>query len=63
MSGSEDFAYYLQRIPGSMFYVGAKPENGQVYPHHHPKFVINEDSLIIAAKAMAAVVAEYFGQK
>ncbi|MCU6600017.1 amidohydrolase [Peribacillus frigoritolerans] len=63
MSGSEDFAYYLQKIPGSMFYVGAKPDVGPVYPHHHPKFVINEDSLIIAAKAMAAVVAEYFGQK
>ncbi|QYF80461.1 amidohydrolase [Brevibacterium sp. PAMC21349] len=63
MSGSEDFAYYLQKIPGSMFYVGAKQDVGPVYPHHHPKFVINEDSLIIAAKAMAAVVAEYFGQK
>jgi amidohydrolase len=63
MSGSEDFAYYLQKIPGSMFYVGAKPDVGPIYPHHHPKFVINEDSLIIAAKAMAAVVAEYFGQK
>ncbi|MBD8137300.1 amidohydrolase [Bacillus sp. CFBP 13597] len=63
MSGSEDFAYYLQKIPGSMFYVGAKPDVGPVYPHHHPKFVINEDSLIIAAKAMAAVVAEYFEQK
>ncbi|MCP1153411.1 amidohydrolase [Peribacillus frigoritolerans] len=62
-SGSEDFAYYLQKIPGSMFYVGAMPDDGPVYPHHHPKFVINEDSLIIAAKAMAAVVAEYFGQK
>ncbi|HWL12353.1 MAG TPA: amidohydrolase, partial [Ureibacillus sp.] len=45
MSGSEDFAYYLQKIPGSMFYVGAKPDVGPVYPHHHPKFVINEDSL------------------
>ncbi|PAL15242.1 M20 family metallopeptidase [Peribacillus simplex] len=63
MSGSEDFAYYLQKIPGSMFYVGAKPDDGPVYPHHNPKFDINEDSLIIAAKAMAAVVAEYFGQK
>jgi amidohydrolase len=62
-SGSEDFSYYLQKVPGSFFYVGAKPANGPVYPHHHPKFVINEDSLIIAAKAMAAVVAEYFGQK
>lgn len=62
-SGSEDFSYYLQKIPGSFFYVGAKPAEGPVYPHHHPKFVINEDSLIIAAKAMAAVVAEYFGQE
>ncbi|MEB6549990.1 M20 family metallopeptidase [Heyndrickxia sporothermodurans] len=61
-SASEDFAYYLQKVPGSFFYVGAKPEDGPVYPHHHPKFTINENSLIIAAKAMAAVVAEYFEQ-
>ncbi|RJS60936.1 M20 family metallopeptidase [Bacillus sp. PK3_68] len=62
-SASEDFSYYLQKVPGSFFYVGAKPADGPVYPHHHPKFVINEDSLIIAAKAMAAVVAKYFGQE
>ncbi|MEK5521124.1 M20 family metallopeptidase [Heyndrickxia sp. FSL W8-0423] len=62
-SASEDFAYYLQKVPGSFFYVGAKPADGPVYPHHHPKFIINEDSLIIAAKAMAAVVAEYFEQE
>ncbi len=60
-SASEDFAYYLQKVPGSFFYVGAKPVDGPAYPHHHPKFVINEDSLIIAAKAMAAVVVEYLG--
>ncbi|MGG4504807.1 M20 family metallopeptidase [Heyndrickxia sporothermodurans] len=62
-SASEDFAYYLQKVPGSFFYVGAKPADGPAYPHHHPKFIINEDSLIIAAKAMAAVVAEYFEQE
>ncbi|MBU8792048.1 M20 family metallopeptidase [Oceanobacillus caeni] len=62
-SGSEDFSYYLQKVPGSFFYVGAKPADGPVYPHHHPKFTINEDSLVIAAKAMAAVVVEYFGQE
>lgn len=62
-SGSEDFAYYLQKVPGSFFYVGAMPSDGPAYPHHHPKFTINEDSLIIAAKTMAAVVVEYFGQK
>jgi len=56
---SEDFAYYLEKVPGCFFYVGAIPESGEAYPHHHPKFNINEDSLIISAKAMAAVVASY----
>lgn len=56
---SEDFAYYLEKVPGCFFYVGAAPETGEAYPHHHPKFDINEKSLIISAKAMAAVVASY----
>ena len=56
---SEDFAYYLKEKPGSFFYVGAKPSNGKDYPHHHPKFVINEDSLLLSAKAMAAVVTRF----
>lgn len=58
---SEDFAYYLEKVPGCFFYVGAAPESGEAYPHHHPKFDINEKSLIISAKAMAAVVASYCG--
>lgn len=56
---SEDFAYYLEKVPGCFFYVGAMPASGEVYPHHHPKFDINEESLIISAKAMAAVVTSY----
>lgn len=58
---SEDFAYYLKEKPGCFFYVGARPAEGPWYPHHHPKFDINEDSLIISAKAMAAVVADFCG--
>lgn len=58
---SEDFAYYLKEVPGTFFYVGAMPANGEWYPHHHPKFDINEDSLLISAKAMAAVVAKFCG--
>lgn len=56
---SEDFAYYLEKVPGCFFYVGALPESGEGYPHHHPKFDINEKSLIISAKAMATAVAAY----
>ena len=58
---SEDFAYYLKELPGTFFYVDAMPENGEWYPHHHPKFEINEDSLLISAKAMAAVVVKFCG--
>ncbi|WP_053362707.1 M20 family metallopeptidase [Bacillus sp. FJAT-27251] len=58
---SEDFAYYLEKVPGCYFYVGAEPETGEAYPHHHPKFNINEKSLIISAKAMAVVVDSFCG--
>ena len=60
-SPSEDFAYYLQEKPGSFFYVGAQPKDKDWYPHHHPKFDIDENSLLISAKSMAAVVAKYLG--
>lgn len=33
-----------------------------IYLHHHPKFVINEESLTVSVKAMAAVIAEYVKQ-
>lgn len=59
VTASEDFAYYAQERPSCFFYVGAHTEGTPFYPHHHPKFVIDERSLTIAAKAMAAAVAEY----
>ncbi|WP_261130175.1 M20 family metallopeptidase [Bacillus sp. Marseille-Q3570] len=51
--GGEDFAYYLEHVPGSFAYVGAKdPDAVDVAPHHHPKFMIDERSLPIAAKLL-----------
>ncbi|RPF52030.1 M20 metallopeptidase family protein [Aquisalibacillus elongatus] len=49
--GGEDFAYYLEERPGTYFFTGANIE-GHDYPHHHPKFNINEKALPIAAKAL-----------
>ncbi|WP_124057382.1 amidohydrolase [Vaginisenegalia massiliensis] len=57
-SPSEDFAYYSQERPSCFFYIGASPQE-QAYPHHHPKFDINEDSMLIAAKAMGAATLRY----
>lgn len=44
--GGEDFSAYQQKAPGTFFYTGAgNKEKGIVYPHHHPRFTIDEDAL------------------
>lgn len=49
----EDFAYYLEKVPGTFFLTGAMPE-GEVYPHHHPKFDFKEEAMLIAARTLGA---------
>ncbi|MGP4041969.1 M20 metallopeptidase family protein [Gracilibacillus sp. D59] len=49
----EDFAYYLEEIPGAYFFTGAQIENGFV-PHHHPMFDFDERAMKIAAKMLIA---------
>jgi amidohydrolase len=58
--GGEDFAYYLEKVKGTFFFTGAAPENAEtLYPHHHPKFDINEKALLIAAKTLASAAFHY----
>lgn len=58
LAPSEDFSYYTQKVPSSFFYVGAR-KNEKTFPHHHPKFDINEKAILICAKSMASIVLEY----
>lgn len=60
LSASEDASQYLKIVPGSYFYVGASQVDKETYPHHNPKFDLNENSLVIAAKAMVGVLAKYY---
>lgn len=59
-TASEDFAYYAKERPSTFLYVGAAPEGKTAYPHHHPKFDIEEGALMIAAKSMAHIITDYF---
>jgi amidohydrolase len=44
--GGEDFSAFLQKAPGSFFFIGARnEERGIVHPHHHPRFDIDERAL------------------
>lgn len=55
---SEDFAYYIQEIPGSFFFVGGRnPEINAVHPHHHPKFDVDERSMINIGKMFLGLLA------
>lgn len=56
---SEDFAYFAQNRPSCFFYIGCQTADGANHPHHSPDFLMNEDCLIIAAKAMGAAVLSY----
>ncbi len=63
MMGGEDFAYYLQHVPGTFFYTGARNEElGASYPHHHPRFDIDERAMLVAAKVMVTAVVMYLEQ-
>ncbi|MCG7334382.1 M20 family metallopeptidase [Sporosarcina sp. ACRSM] len=55
--GGEDFAYYLEKVPGTFFFTGAMP--AQPYPHHHPKFDFDEKAMLLAAKTLGAAAIDY----
>ncbi len=57
---SEDMGYILEEIPGCYFFVGSRnEEKGLVYPHHHPKFDIDERAMMNGVAIMAQTAAHY----
>lgn len=64
MMGSEDFSYYLERIPGAFAFFGVKNTGkGIIYPHHHPRFDVDEEMLPIGTALDVAVAMEYLQGK
>ncbi|GGC77221.1 putative amidohydrolase YhaA [Thalassobacillus devorans] len=58
--GMEDFAYYLKEVPGSFFWVGgALEDKNEVYPHHHPKFNVQEQAMMYIGKLFIATVIDF----
>ncbi|MDQ3949862.1 MAG: M20 family metallopeptidase [Gemmatimonadota bacterium] len=49
----EDFAHYLERIPGCFLRVGAREPGGDVVPAHAPRFFAAEESLFVGAAVLA----------
>jgi len=43
--GAEDFAFYLEKIPGLFWWLGLGKEVGENVPLHNPKFDFNDDAI------------------
>lgn len=58
--GAEDFSYFLENRPGAFWMVGCRnEEKGLVWPHHHPRFDVDEESMSYGIKTMVNVVFKY----
>lgn len=57
--GGEDFAFYLQQVPGCFYRLGTGKPGVQMPSGHTPTFDINEDSLPTGAAMLAGIAAEY----
>lgn len=55
--GGEDFAYFLQKVPGAFMFFGMG--DGMAYPHHHPRFDMDEKALPDATLLMTSLALEY----
>jgi len=49
----EDFAHYMERVPGCFLRIGACEPNGPVIPAHAPKFYAAEESIFVGAAVLA----------
>lgn len=60
--GSEDFSYYLKRVPGCFFRFGARPKDWEPIPLHHPAFDIDEAVLDVGATFFDAIARRYLAE-
>ena len=59
---SEDVGLFMQRNPSAYLLVGSANHQRELdYPHHHPRFDIDEDVLPLSVGMMSALIADYLG--
>ncbi len=51
--GGEDFAWYLERIPGCFLRIGARAPGGAATPAHTPRFLPDDGAIAVGAAVLA----------
>lgn len=55
----EDFAYYLERVPGAFAFLGCAGEGTPCFMNHHPCFDLDESCLPLGAALLASLALDY----
>jgi amidohydrolase len=64
VTGSEDFSYFQQLIPGLFFFVGAtRPEiePSKAPANHSPRFHVDERALLLGVRALTHLTCDWLG--
>jgi amidohydrolase len=57
----EDFAAYAKRVPAAFVFLGSgNPEKGTDYPHHNPRFNIDEDTMPTGVELFVQTALRFF---
>lgn len=62
VTGSEDFSYFQQLVPGLFFFVGTTPpeiEPAKAAPNHSPRFHVDERALLLGVRSLAHLVGDF----
>jgi amidohydrolase len=58
--GGEDFAEFMNRVPGAIALVGVgNKSKGACYPQHHPNYTVDEDALEIGTSLYAQYAVDF----
>lgn len=61
--GGEDFGIFSQKVPGAFATLGCRnAEKGADFPHHHNRFNVDEDALVVGAELYAQYALAYLNQ-
>jgi len=61
-TGSEDFSFFAQKVPGLFFFIGGLPKGKDrktAGPHHTPEFIIDDSSFKTGVIAFCNMVFDY----
>lgn len=54
---SEDFSYYLEKVPGCMIFVGCRRD--KFYPQHNENFTVGENPILIGTQVFYEIAKKY----